>query len=106
MHKNDKTRIPPAACAICGGWTKGGGMSQHSDSKTPVMGRTGCTGPHNITSARYDEQLEMIRDVRVHMLQVLEFNDPNGEWGNPDETGHMSDEAIAAAYMSEILLPE
>jgi len=40
---NDMTNIPAAACKRCGGWTSFGGMSQHRDSETPVMGRTGCT---------------------------------------------------------------
>jgi len=41
--KNDLTNIPAAACPRCGGWTGSGGMSQHRNSKTPVLGRTGCT---------------------------------------------------------------
>lgn len=104
-HQNDMRNIPAAACSICGGWTSRGGMSQHSDTKTPVIGRTGCTGPHNVTRSRYAEQLEMVQDVRVHMLQVLAFNDRNGEWDNPEETDKISDERIALAYIQEILSP-
>lgn len=37
-----KKFIPPAACGKCGGWTSYGGMSQYSNSYTPVSGRTGC----------------------------------------------------------------
>lgn len=44
--KNDLTNIPAAACRVCGGWTSQGGMSQHAEAVEPVMGRTGCTGPH------------------------------------------------------------
>lgn len=40
---NDLTKVPAAACNTCGGWTSFGGMSQHSESDHPVMGRTGCT---------------------------------------------------------------
>ncbi len=40
---NDLTKIPAAACWICGGWTKFGGMSHYADSTTFVLGRTGCT---------------------------------------------------------------
>lgn len=32
-----------AACGCCGGWTSSGGMSQHHSTRTPVMGRYGCT---------------------------------------------------------------
>ena len=39
---NDMTNIPAAACKRCGGWTSFGGCSQHFESKTPVLGRTGC----------------------------------------------------------------
>lgn len=35
--------IPAAACNKCGGWTSFGGCSQFSNSKTPVLGRVGCT---------------------------------------------------------------
>lgn len=40
---NETQKIPAAACQKCGGWTSFGGMSQHSKSTVPVMGRTGCT---------------------------------------------------------------
>ena len=40
--KNDLTNIPAAACNSCGGWANHGGMSQHCDSETPVLDRTGC----------------------------------------------------------------
>lgn len=42
-ESNDLTDIPAAACNKCGGWTSFGGMSQHSKTTTPVLGRTGCT---------------------------------------------------------------
>lgn len=38
-----ESKNPAAACPACGGWTSSGGMSQHSKSKTPVLGRAGCT---------------------------------------------------------------
>ena len=37
-----KVAVPAAACPRCGGWTGYGGMSQHSTSTVPVIGRTGC----------------------------------------------------------------
>lgn len=37
------SETPAAACPRCGGWTAHGGMSQHSKSEEPVLGRTGCT---------------------------------------------------------------
>ena len=59
-HRNDLSNIPAAACGVCGGWTRSGGMSQHSEADKPVMGRTGCTGPHNMSRARYVQMLDEI----------------------------------------------
>jgi len=39
----NETKTPAAACPRCGGWTGFGGMSQHSQSTIPVMGRLGCS---------------------------------------------------------------
>ena len=39
---NSLKNIPAAACPRCGGWTQFGGMSQHAEATTPVIGRTGC----------------------------------------------------------------
>ena len=36
-------KISAAACARCGGWASFGGMGQHHNAITPVLGRTGCT---------------------------------------------------------------
>ena len=41
-HASGTVAVPAAACPRCGGWTGYGGMSQHSTSTVPVMGRTGC----------------------------------------------------------------
>tara|TARA_R110000824_G_scaffold137755_7_gene302389 strand:- start:1850 stop:2260 length:411 start_codon:yes stop_codon:yes gene_type:complete len=35
-------QAPAASCPKCGGWTGHGGMSQHRNATTPVMGRLGC----------------------------------------------------------------
>ena len=37
-----KGQAPAASCPKCGGWTSFGGMSQHYESTSPVMGRFGC----------------------------------------------------------------
>ena len=59
---NDITDIPAAACGFCGGWTGMGGMSHHANDKTPVLGRTGCSGPHCCVS---DEAREIARTTII-----------------------------------------
>ena len=57
-HRNNITEIPAAACGFCGGWTNFGGMGHHAKTTTPVLGRTGCTGPHCFVN---DEAREIAR---------------------------------------------
>ena len=51
-HTNDLSDIPAAACPRCGGWTSFGGCSQHSQSRTLVLDRTGCRCKENGTRER------------------------------------------------------
>ena len=49
---NDLTNIPAAACSRCGGWTGFGGMSQYSQTRLRVIGRTGCDEPNPNLNSR------------------------------------------------------
>tara|TARA_R110002020_G_scaffold13719_11_gene49182 strand:+ start:95 stop:544 length:450 start_codon:yes stop_codon:yes gene_type:complete len=51
-------QAPAASCPKCGGWTGHGGMSQHRNATTPVMGRLGCEVACRSIDSATEKELE------------------------------------------------